>query len=49
MSTIWSTVKKILFINSEYYKIRIDPLKNVCLAFNDKKDTKLEARKQKLR
>jgi len=49
MSTIWSTIKKLLFIASDYYKIRIDPLKNLCLSLGCKNDIKLQIRKQSLR
>ena len=49
MSTHWSVVKKLLFIYENYYKIRIDPLKNICLGFSNKKDNRLANRKERLR
>lgn len=49
MSSIWSLIKKLIFLSSDYYKIRIDPLKNLCLGFANKKDTKLSSRKSRLR
>ncbi len=45
MSSIWSIIKKIIFLSEDYYKVRIDPLKNLCLGFVNKKDTRLVNRK----
>ena len=49
MSDIWSVIKKLLFVCENYYKIRIDPLKNICLGFSNKKDSRLPNRKERLR
>lgn len=49
MSSTWSIVKKLLFICENYYKIRIDSLKNICLGFVNKKDNNLSNRKERLR
>lgn len=49
MSSIWSTVKKIIFLSEDYYKVRVDPLKNLCLGFASKRDNKLAKRKERLR
>ena len=45
MSQIWSALKKVMFLAEEFYKIRVDPLKNLCLGFGSKKDIKLYIRK----
>lgn len=49
MSSTWSMVKKLLFISDNYYKIRIDSLRNLCLGFANKKDNILSNRKERLR
>ena len=49
MSSIWSVIKKLLFICENYYKIRIDPLKNICLGFANKKDNRLSNRMERIR
>lgn len=49
MSTNWSVIRKLLFICENYYKIRIDPLKNICLGFVNRKDNRLANRKERLR
>ena len=49
MSSLWSTIKKLLFICENYYKIRMDPLKNICLSFSNRKDNRLANRKERLR
>lgn len=38
-----------MFLAEEYYKVKTDPLKNLCLGFGSKKDTKLHVRKERLR
>jgi len=42
MSSIWSIVKKLLFISEDHYKIQVDPLKNLCITFGNKKNIKLQ-------
>lgn len=48
MSTIWSNVKKLMFISKDHYRVRVDPLKNLCLGLGEGK-VKGEERKVKLR
>jgi hypothetical protein len=45
MSQIWSNVKKIMFLHEDYYKINVDPLKNLALGIKHKKDIKIYKRK----
>lgn len=49
MSQIWLNVKKIMFLSEDYYKINVDPLKNLALGIKHKKDVKVFKRKEKLR
>ena len=44
MSTIWTEIRRIMFIQKDYYKINIDPMKNLALGIN-KKDIKIYQRK----
>lgn len=45
MSQIWSNVKKIMFLQEDYYKINVDPMKNLVLGIKQKKDIKIHKRK----
>jgi hypothetical protein len=40
-------MKQIIYLADDYYQIKIDPLKNLCLGFGGKKGNKNSGKKNK--